>query len=88
MPSKNCPLGNTEIPDGFPVSFFKSFLHIVCQLLMDIFSEKFARGLLSGDVMLSLIIAILSKGRDSYAVYICSRPVLLLPPLACGKQLS
>jgi len=54
---------------------------------MDTFSEKFARGLLSGDVMLSLIIAILSKVRGFYAVHFCSRPVLLLPPLACGKQL-
>lgn len=45
---------------------------------MDILSEMVARGLFSRDVMLSLIIAILSKGRDSYAVSICSRPVLSL----------
>lgn len=41
---------------------------------MDMFSKKFARGLLSGDVMLSLITAILSKGKGSYDVCSCSRP--------------
>lgn len=53
---------------------------------MDMFSEKFAGGVLSGDVMLSLITAILSKGRGSYDV--CSAADLLLPPLSCRKQLT